>query len=74
MGSSEDVGIYAELAVGLGETLASANQPGLPYKISTSSKSDVEGGVQVTIGSFANYSKAIDRYLEITETHFNNPD
>ena len=49
-------GIYAELAVGLGETLASGGQPGLPYKMSTSGKGDA---CEVTLGGFANYSKAV---------------
>lgn len=35
-------GIYAELAVGLGETLASANQPGLPYKFKTDGKGEID--------------------------------
>lgn len=42
------MGVYAELAVGLGETLASASQPGLPYKLS--------GG---EVRGFANYSHAL---------------
>ena len=40
--------MYAELAVGLGETLASGNQPGVPYKLA---------GTQIK--GFANYSTAL---------------
>ena len=46
-------GIYAELAVGLGETLASGNQSGVPYKL-TSDESE-----SVTVRGFANYSQAV---------------
>lgn len=48
------VGIYAEVAVGLGETLASGNQTGVPYRLSTSAD-----GASVEVKAFANYSKAV---------------
>lgn len=49
------MGVYAELAVGLGETLASGNQPGLPYKLGVG---EVKG--------FANYSHALKAKTSIT--------
>ena len=50
--SAADSGMYAELAVGLGETLASANQPGVPYKLAAYDS-------DVNMKGFANYSKAL---------------
>ena len=44
--------------MGLGETLASANQAGLPYKLSTEGKGAIDA-TQVIVGSFANYSNAL---------------
>lgn len=52
--ASNDGVMYAELAVGLGETLASGNQAGAPYKFSA----DVSGG-SVQVKGLANYSKAL---------------
>mmetsp|Transcript_47204 Transcript_47204/g.62503 ORF Transcript_47204/g.62503 Transcript_47204/m.62503 type:complete len:86 (+) Transcript_47204:468-725(+) len=52
-------GMYAELAVGLGETLASGNQPGVPYRLSTGAKGTIDAN-QVTVTSFASYSSAVE--------------
>ena len=46
--------VYIELAVGLGETLASANQSGTPYRLIYDKKSK-----ECHILSFSNYSTAL---------------
>ncbi|CDW77583.1 water chloroplastic-like [Stylonychia lemnae] len=46
--------VYIEVAVGLGETLASANQSGTPYRISYDKKTEV-----VNVLSFANYQNGL---------------
>jgi phosphoglucan,water dikinase len=46
--------VYAEIAVGLGETLASAASPGTPYRLACNKKS---GEVQTL--AFANFSYAL---------------
>mmetsp|Transcript_3249 Transcript_3249/g.2191 ORF Transcript_3249/g.2191 Transcript_3249/m.2191 type:complete len:128 (+) Transcript_3249:2803-3186(+) len=52
--SNDENEVYIEMAVGLGETLASANQPGTPYRLIFKKK---EG--EVSILSFANYSSGL---------------
>jgi phosphoglucan,water dikinase len=46
--------VYAELAVGLGETLASAAAPGTPYRLVCNKKSG-----EVQTAAFANFSQAL---------------
>ena len=50
--SNSEEQVYAEIAVGLGETLASGNQQGTPYRLTSDSK-------VCEIKSFANYSEAV---------------
>ena len=50
--SEDEESVYGEVAVGLGETLASGNQSGTPYRLSANGKSS-------DIKSFANYSEAV---------------
>ena len=57
--NTDSHGIYAEVAVGLGETLASGNQPGTPYKLSTEAKGNEVSENEVTVKGFANYSRAV---------------
>ena len=46
--------VYIEIAVGLGETLASANQSGTPYRLVYNRRTS-----KVDVLSFANYSRGL---------------
>ena len=50
--STTKASVYGEVAVGLGETLASGNQQGTPYRLSTDGK-------RCDVKAFANYSDAV---------------
>ncbi|TNV84808.1 hypothetical protein FGO68_gene14813 [Halteria grandinella] len=62
----DDDSVYIEIACGLGETLASANQSGNPYRLTVSRDK------QVNIIAFANYSQGLYSNLdskELKEVH-----
>lgn len=48
---ADDTSVYIEIACGLGETLASANQSGSPYRLTVERET-----AEVTVIAFANYS------------------
>ena len=50
--STDKESVYGEVAIGLGETLASGNQQGTPYRLASD-------GDKCEVKAFANYSEAV---------------